>query len=145
LAERSDCQKRIEELKKRVVRVARVQDGEAPAEDPAELLAEADRIFTRMLELIQSINRTNVRTEFSQGMTIADAIAERDAVGKKRDLLTGVADAATTRQDRYSKSEVKFVTTVQVSHLQQQIDGLSKRFRELDTRIQDLNWRTDLV
>jgi hypothetical protein len=43
LAERSDCQNRIEETKKRLIRPARVQEGEQPAEDTTELLAEADR------------------------------------------------------------------------------------------------------
>jgi hypothetical protein len=122
-----------------------VQEGEKPAEDPSELLAEVDRTFARMLELIQSINRTNARTAFDEQRTISDAIAERDVAGKKRDLLAGVAEAAGTRQDRYSKSEVKFVATVSVAQLRKQIDGLSKSFRELDTRIQELNWKTELV
>lgn len=145
LAERSDCQKKIEELKKRIVRVARVQEGEKAAEDPSDLLGEVDRKFKRMLELIQAINRTNARTEFDREITIADAIAERDAVGKQRDLLASVADAASMRQDRYTKSEVKFVPTVRISQLQQQVDELSKCFRELDTRIQEFNWQTDLI
>ena len=122
-----------------------MQEGEEPAEDPSELLTEVDRTFTRLLHLVRSINRTNTRTAIAEQQTIADAIAERDAVGKKRDLLASVAEAAGTRQDRYSKSEVKFVATVPVSQLQKQIDGLSKRFRELDTFIQELNWKTDLI
>jgi hypothetical protein len=81
-------------------------------------------VFTRLLDLIQSINRTNSKTPFSGQQTVADAIAERDVAGKKRDLLASVAEAASTRQDRYSKSEVKFVATVPVSPLQKRIDGL---------------------
>lgn len=65
--------------------------------------------------------------------------------GKKRDFLTSVADAASTRQDRYSKSEVKFLATVSVGDIQRQIDQLSKHYRELDTAIQELNWKTELV
>ena len=145
LAERSDCQNRIEDLKKRLVRSARVQEGETPVEDPSELLAEVDRTFTRLLHLIRSINRTNATTAFSAQQTIADAIAERDAIGKKRDLLASIVEAGSTRQDRYSKSEVRFVAAVPVAQLQKQVDGLSKSFRELDTKIQELNWKTDLV
>src|SRR5579863_6698696 len=132
LAERSDCQNRIEELKKRLARSARVQEGEQPAEDPAELLADLDRTFARLLDLVRAINRTNARTEFSGQQTVSDAIAERDLVGKKRDLLANLIEAASTRQDRYSKSEVKFVATVPIAPLQKQVDGLSKTFRELD-------------
>jgi hypothetical protein len=64
LAERSDCQNRLEELKKRVLRSARVQEGEKPAEDADELLAEIDRVFARLLELVTAINRTNAKTAF---------------------------------------------------------------------------------
>ncbi len=145
LAERSDCQSRIEELKKRLLRSARIQEGEAPPENPAELLLEADRLLARLLELIQAINRTNSRTAFDGSTTIADAIAERDVTAKKRDALVALAESASTRQDRSSKSEVKFIATVSIGDLQRQADALAKRYRELDTRIQELNWTTELA
>ena len=59
--------------------------------------------------------------------------------------MSGIADAASTRQDRYSKSEVKFVATLSIAQLQKQVDQLSKEFRELDTQLQELNWQTELV
>ena len=145
LAERSDCQIRIEEMKKRLVRSARVQEGDQPAEDTTALLAETERTFVRMLDLVSSINRTNSKTEFENERSISDAIAERDVVGKRRDFLAGIAEAASTRQDRYSKSEVRFVATVSVGKLQTEVDQLAKRYRELDTRLQELNWKTELA
>jgi hypothetical protein len=145
LAERSDSQNRIEEIKKRLVRSARVQEGEQPAEDTTELLAESERVFARMQELVSAINRTNAKTVFDGERTISDAIAERDVVAKRRDFLAGVAEAASTRQDRYSKSEVRFVATVPVGKLQAEVDQLAKRYRELDTRLQELNWKTGLI
>jgi hypothetical protein len=145
LAERSDCQNRLEDLKKRMVRSARVQEGEQPAEDSAELLKEAERLFARLLELVSAINRTNAKTSFDKEGSISDAIAKRDVVAKKRDFLSSVADAASTRQDRYSKSEVKFVATLSIAQLQKQADQLSKEFREIDTRLQELNWQTELA
>jgi len=145
LAERSECQTKLEEIKKRLARSARVQEGEQPAEDSTELLSESERVFVHLLDLIRAINRTNARTAFDSERTISDAIAERDMTGKRRDFLASVADAASTRQDRYSKSEVKFVATVSISQLQKQVDQLSKQFRELDTRLQELNWQTELA
>lgn len=145
LAERSDCQIRIEELKRRLIRSARVQEGDQPAEDTTELLAETERTFVRMLELVSAINRTNSKTEFDNKRSISDAIAERDVVGKRRDFLSGIAEAGSTRQDRYSKSEVRFVATVSVGKLQTEVDQLAKRYRELDTRLQELNWKTELI
>jgi hypothetical protein len=145
LAERSDCQNRIEEIGKRLVRSARVQEGERPAEDTAELLAETERTFVRLLELVSAINRTNSRTAFDKESSISDAIAERDVVGKRRDFLAGIAEAGSTRQDRYSKSEVRFVATVSVGKLQAEVDQFAKRYRELDTRLQEMNWKTELI
>ena len=145
LAERSDCQNRIDEMKKRLIRSARVQEGEQPAEDTAELLAETDRMFARLLDLVSAINRTNSKTAFDNESSISDAIAERDLVGKRRDFLAGIAEAASTRQDRYSKSEVRFVATLSVGKLQTEVDQLSKTYRGLDTRLQELNWKTELI
>ena len=144
LAERSDCQKRIEDLRGRLARCARVQEGEQPAEDTAALLAEVDRVFRRLLHLVTAINRTNAATAFAGQKTLSDAIAERDITGKKRDFCAHVAEVASTRQDRYSKSEVKFIATVAVGELQRQKDQLAKEYRELDTKIQELNWKTDV-
>jgi hypothetical protein len=145
LAERGDCQKRIEELRKRIARCTRVQEGEQPPENATELLEEAGRIFNRLLQLVQSINRTNATTPFDGGKTISDALAQREIAGKRRDFLVQIAESAGTRQDRYSKSEVKFIATVSVGELQKQADRLSKEFRELDTRIQELNWKADII
>ncbi len=108
------------------------------------MLKEMERLFARLLELVTAINRTNSRTAFDQQRTLSDAIAERDVTGKKRDFLNAIADAASTRQDRYSKSEVKFVATISVGETQKQIDQLAKRYRDLDTGIQELNWKTEL-
>jgi len=145
LAEGSDCQRRIEELKKRMVRSARVQEGEQPAEDSAELLGEVERTFTRLQELVSSINRTNAITAFNGESTISDGIAHRDITAKRRDFLSAIAESASTRQDRYSKSEVKFVPTLSIADLQRKVDQSAKEFRELDTRLQELNWSTELV
>jgi hypothetical protein len=145
LAERSDCQNRLDDLKKRMARSARVQEGETPAEESTELLKEAERVFARLLDLVSAINRTNANTPFDKASSVSDAIARRDITAKKRDFLSGVADAASTRQDRYSKSEVKFVATLPVAQLQKEVDQLSKEFRELDTKLQELNWKTELV
>ena len=112
LAERSDCQKRLEVIKSRLADSARIQEGEEPVEDPNELLAEADRAYGRLLTLISAINRTNSRSEFDTERSISDAIAERDVIGKRRDFLLGVSESGTSRWDRISRSEVRYVMTV---------------------------------
>jgi hypothetical protein len=145
LAERSDCQKRIEEIRNRLDGSARIQEGEQPPEDPGELLAEADRIHQRLLELISAINRTNSRTAFDTERTISDVIAERDVMGKRRKFLSDVAGAANSRWDRYLKSELRYVVTLPVAQLRTEADQIARRYRELDLRIQEMNWNTELI
>ena len=106
---------------------------------------ETDRIFARLLELVSAINCSNSKTPFEEKRTISDAIAERDVIGKRRDFMANVAEAASTRQDRYSKSEVRFVATVSIAKLQAEVDQPAKRYRELDTRLQEMNWQTELI
>ena len=122
-----------------------MQEGEQPAEDTAELLAESERIFVRLLELVSAINRTNSKTAFDNEANDFGCDRRTGLVGKRRDFLAGIAEAASTRQDRYSKSEVRFVATVSVGNLQTEVDQLAKRYRELDTRLQELNWNTELI
>ena len=47
--------------------------------------------------------------------------------------------------ERYSRSEVKFKSTVSVSEMQSQVDALSREYRELDSRVQEANWSIELV
>ena len=144
LAERADAQRRLAQLKQRVVLSARVQEGEEPPEDPRELLSDADRIVGQLEDLIKRINRTNASSEFEAGASVTEALARRDVLSIQRDLYAEAAQAASVRQDRYSRSEVKFVTTLDVSALRRRADALSKEYRELDARLQAKNWEIEL-
>ena len=70
---RADCQKRIAQLKSRLLVNAKVQEGDAPAETPQELIAELGRVSNELLDLIKRINRTNSATAFAGRGTISDA------------------------------------------------------------------------
>ena len=65
LALRADLQKRLEQLKQRLVKNARIQEGDAPEEDPAELQAELEKSARELTVLIQRINRTNAASQFA--------------------------------------------------------------------------------
>ncbi len=142
---RADCQKRAEQLKQRLLRNAKVQEGDKPAEDPKELAKEFERVSEELMQLIQRINRTNSATEFEPGVTLTDALATRDVIRLKHAVYQELAQAATVTQARYSKSEVKFQSVVNVAGTQKQADELAREYRELDARIQEANWRTELL
>lgn len=144
LMNRADCQKRIEQLKVRLTRSAKVQDGERPPEHPKDLFQEMTDTLHELEILMISINCTNSQTLLSEGVTLADALSQRDIMAIRRSMIQDVIDAAAIKQDRYSKSEVKFIPTVHIAELQKQVDQYSKAYRELDTRIQEMNWKTEL-
>lgn len=154
LAERADGQKRLEQLRARAQASARYQEGEEPAEDAKALLAEADAIIVRLEELIRRINRTNASNELEPGLSITDAIARRDVLRLRRGLYAGVADAAAGQQGagdpymhvmRQMRSELRYLTAVDVPALRRTVDEVAKEHRELDTRIQQANWEVELA
>lgn len=142
---RADCQKRFEQTKQRIVANARVQEGDEPAEDPATLIAEMEAVATELLDLIQRINATNSATAFGDGKSMSDALAERDVIMLRRGVYSDLARAASVAQTRVSRSEIKYKSTILVPEIQSNVDALSKAYRELDSRIQELNWKTDLI
>lgn len=145
LIARADYQKRVEQLKRRISMNLKIQEGEQPAEDPNEMLRELDVIMKELTHLIQRINKTNCSVQFDKTRTLADALTERDQIWDKRLTLSKIAEEASIRNDRYSRTEIKIVSTVDVAAIQKQVDQLSKAFREMDTKIQGLNWSIDLM
>lgn len=142
---RADCQKRISQLKSRLLVNAKVQEGEAPSEKPEDLLRELESVSNQLADLMKRINRTNSTTGFAKNKSIADALAERDVIVIRRGVYSELASTGALRQDRFTRSEVKYISTINVSETQKRADELAKNYRELDARVQELNWKTDLV
>jgi hypothetical protein len=142
---RADHQRRIAQLRQRMIANAKVQEGDQAAEDAQALFAEIERIAANLTDLIQRINRTNAVTDFDSALTVSDALAVRDTLKLRHDIMRELARSAVVTQSRYSRSEVKFVSAVNVVDIQQRADELAREHRELDTRIQELNWLTELV
>lgn len=144
LAERAEAQNRLKKLTERLGAVARVQEGDTPEEDPQALLEEAEALFGTIEQLIRRINATNLNTAFDETRTLTDAIAQRDSALLKRRFYTQMADTSSTRQDRFSRNEIRYVSALNVAELRAEADQASKEYRLLDTRIQQLNWMTEL-
>jgi cell fate (sporulation/competence/biofilm development) regulator YmcA (YheA/YmcA/DUF963 family) len=145
LIQRADAQKRLAQLRQRINQNALIQEGARPSEDPKDLLAELARILVELGDLVKRINRTNAATGFDEKRTLTDALADRDMLHAEHSTLAGLAQAAVHTYNRYTKSEVKYLSTVNVADLQKRIDELARRIRDLDTRIQELNWQVELV
>ncbi|HNZ98894.1 DIP1984 family protein [Ruminococcus sp.] len=144
LQERADLNRNIEQLRARLVNNAIVQENEKPAEDPKALIKELDSSVERLEELMHRINRTNCAT-VSDGKTITELIARKDALRVKISVYKDLVANASQTARRARMTEIKILSTVDVKKLQKQIDEMSKELRITDNTIQSLNWSTELL
>ncbi|PSL00275.1 hypothetical protein CLV63_102402 [Murinocardiopsis flavida] len=145
LARRSYLTARMADLRKRAVDNAQHQEDTEPAEDPAELRAEHDTLAAEFADLANRINATNLATGFGPGTTVTAALARRDSLRLRHRLLTELATAAAEQPNLYSRSEIRQLPSVDVRQVRRDADSLAMELRELDSRLQELNWTTDLV
>jgi hypothetical protein len=149
LAERAEATRRAEQLRARVVGSARYQEGETPAEDAAQLLAEAGEVLDALEVLIRRINRTNAAVEMGPYGTLTDALARRDVLRLRHSLVTAAADAAAGKGERgygrQLRSELMMLSALPVAELRARADVIAREIREVDVRIQRTNWEVDLL
>jgi hypothetical protein len=141
---RADTQKRLEQIKARLLRNAKVQDGDQPAEDPAQLLVEYEATAVEFTELVKRINLTNAAAVLGD-RSLTEALAQRDILRVRQAMYRDLADAASVTQSVATRSEVKFRSTVSVAEIQKRADALAKELRDLDARVQESNWKIDLA
>ena len=142
---RADSQKRFAQLQSRLIGNARIQEGDEAAENPNDLIKELEGVAGELVDLIKRINKTNSATVVANGKTISDVLAERDVLALRRAAYNSLALNAAVGQGRLTRSEIKYVSTIKVAEIQKHADELAKEYRELDARIQELNWLTDLI
>ena len=145
LLERKSLTQKIEALRERLTENALVQDGDQPSEQPQALMAELNDAVNQLESLIRRINATNNVAQLADGTAVSQAIVTRDMLRLRREALEKVAEAASMRQARFMRTEVRYVATVNTAELRKQIDALSKDWRELDAQIQAVNWMTELA
>ncbi len=144
LIERKALKERIRNLEERLDRVAKVQEGDRPTEDPNTLLQQLRGALEAMEGLVTRINRTNIATRVGEG-TIMEAIAQRDRLAAEHQVLRRLAQQATPTRDRFGRSEIRFVPTVDAAEVQRQADEVSRLLRDLDKEIQAANWVIELT
>ena len=144
LIERADLQRRLEQLKQRLRQNAQYQEGEQPTEDPNSLLNEYHQITLLLEQMVIKINMANHRIYLENGLLMVSALAQRDRLKNEHAMLVELANAATPTFDRYSRSEIKMLSAIDVKELRKRIDHIAKQHRELDTQIQQANWLNDL-
>ena len=143
LQERADLNRRIQQLRTRLLDNALVQEGERTAEDPASLMSEYDAAMAALEEITAKINLANCNTTVD-GKSLTELIAKRDALTQRLKTYRDLAQAASRPYHRAARSEIKILSAVDVKELQKRADRAAKELRVLDNAIQQTNWTADL-
>ena len=144
LSIRADLQKKVAQLKERIKESAKVQEGDEPCDNVEELYKELDDVLVQLEDLIYRINITNVQI-VQGGDSLTRLIAKRDVLSLRVKTLQEVVRHVSANDTRYGRNELKYVRTIDIKVLRKEADTYAKQYRELDLKIQSLNWTVDLV
>jgi len=144
LQERAALDRDIYQLGERLERNVLIQEGEQPTEDPSELKRQLDACLNRLEYLIQRINLTNSSIKI-EGKTLTELIARRDVLQKKLSHYKDIVEEASRGTPRARNTEIKILPIISVKEWQKEIDGMSKELRQLENKIQQMNWTADLI
>ena len=144
LQERADLNRKLAQLQQRLEINCIVQEGETPAEEPAELLSEFNEAADRLQALIAAINLTNSATSVD-GTTLTELIAARDVLSVRLAAYRSVISEASHLAQRATRSEIRILSAVDVKALQKAADDMARDLRLTDNTLQETNWKTELI
>lgn len=144
LMERAALKTDLEELKNRMLKNVKIQDGDTIQEDVYTLMEEYIQKQSHLSELISKINQSNIKTINNDGESLANMLALRDTYKSIVKTYKLLYDEAIITPSRYSRNEIKFISTVDIDKIQAKINEYSGKYRTLDTQIQELNWTVNL-
>ena len=90
---------------------------------------------------------TNVHATID-GESLTQLIARRDVLSKRVAIMGNIVNQIGTNDIRFGKNEIRSIRTIRtvdVRELHKEVDKYSKQLRELDLKIQELNWTVELV
>ena len=137
---RADIMKKIEHLQNRIRPVLIVSDDRLPQEDPDKLLAQLRKAIKDLESLVIRINKTNNETNVEGEGLLMEALAKRDSLKMLSEKLRNIRYAAQIN----NSGDNNLKTTINIKKLQTEMDQTGRAFREIDSKIQEINWLTEL-
>lgn len=135
---------KIANIKQRLQNNARVQEGLEPAENPSDLFKELEETISLLENYTSRINITNAVTKID-GKTLTELLSRREALKIKVDAYDKFIESGSALTDRYSNTEILVHPTLPINEVQKRRDLIAKELREIDYKIQETNFTTDLV
>lgn len=142
---RADLQRRLAQMPSRLANNSKVQEGSVPTEAPDDLLGELAGILSQLEEYTVRINLTNATVDDGEGHTLTSLMARRDMLRSKAEIMRNFLNSASEITPRHAATEIRVLPTVNVAELRKKCDSISKELRQTDMKIQELNWKNDLL
>lgn len=145
LSIRADLQQKVGQLKKRMKNCVKTQEGDSPMEEINVLSEELDSTLKKLEELVFRINQTNITAMSGSGESLTQLIARKDVLSMRVSLMREVLNHAVENEDRYGRNEIKYVCNLDAKGFRKQTDSYARQLRELDLKIQEMNWTVSLI
>ena len=118
-----------------------MSDDKLPQEDPDKLMAQLRKAIQDLETLIIRINKTNNETYIEGEGFLMEALAKRDSLKILSEKLRYIRYAAQIN----NSGDKNLKTTIDIKNLQIEMDQTGRAFREIDSKIQEINWLTELI
>ena len=138
----------LEAIEQRMSESARIPYDEEPVDDCLVLLGSYREKEDNLLEMSLRILATNSSTTFNEdsGETISQAIIRRDSLKRVVSMYKKLLAAAVGGDRRlFSSRDVKYKRVVDTDMVRSKMDDAAMQYRALDTKLQQLNWNTELM
>jgi hypothetical protein len=143
LIKRRDIDTAIANINMSLIENVKVIEGTKPFESPEELADIINNMLEEQTKLIHKINKTNNKTITDDGRTLDELITLREQLKRRHKLFDSAYRQAFTSSRCYDN--IKYVVAVDIPSLKTKIAASAKDFRELDNKIQAINWSTELL
>ena len=146
LLRKAGLKKELEALEQRMGESARVPHDEEPADDYLVLLSSYREKEGELLEVSLRILTTNSSTAFREDETISQAIIRRDSLKRLVNMYNKLLVAATGGgRGMFSSRDVKYKRVVDMDMVRTDMNNAAMEYRDLDVKLQQLNWNTELL
>ena len=146
LLRKAILKKELEALEQRMGESARIPHDEEPADDYLLLLNSYHEKANELLDMSFRILDTNSNTVFGEGETISQAILRRDSLKRVVSMYNKLLSAATGGgRGLFSSRDVKYKRVVNMDKARSDMNHAAMQYRDLDIKLQQLNWNTELL
>ena len=143
LINRKQLKDKIKTIENNLLQEIRVPEDENVEAEVNESMTVLNNTYFELEDINKRIHKTNYET-IVDGERLSDIILKRDIIKSKHFSKNGILIRAKTRE-RYTADDIKYKVTINVLDLKQEVNQLAAKFREFDVKIQQENWKVDLM